>query len=58
MGKFVLQWEVAARNDLTAGAGFEVDDDRRFEIECEAFAVLSDDNDDLGLPHIGERQGA
>ena len=49
-GEFELQRKLAARNDLTARAGFEVDDDWRLQIEREGSAVLPDDEHDLGLP--------
>ena len=54
---FVLHGKLAAGNDLTACAGFEVDDDRCFQIESEARVGFSDDDHDLGLPHVGQRQG-
>ena len=50
--EFVLHGMFTAGDDLPARAGFKVDDDWRFQIEREGFAVLSNNHNNLCLTNV------
>jgi len=54
--KFISHRKVTACDDLTACAGLNVNNDWRFQIECENAGMSGNDNEQLGISKIPHHQ--